>query len=69
MGQSDLRECAATKKISLNFICWIKTVSEDELSKFKRLKLLSETKCSKSFLNDISYRGEVFLLEPIINYT
>ena len=30
IGQSDLQECAATKKISLNFIRWIKTVSEDE---------------------------------------
>ena len=42
------------KKIALNFIRWIKTVSEDELSMFKRLKMLSETKCSESFWNDFS---------------
>ena len=41
-------------KIGLNFILWIKTVSEDEWSKFKRLKMLSETKCSKSFQKDFS---------------
>ena len=29
-GYSDLHECAATKKLSLNFMHWIKTVSEDE---------------------------------------
>ena len=40
------------QKIALNFILWIKTVSEDEWSKFKRLKMLSETKCSKSFQKD-----------------
>ena len=44
----------STKKISLNFTRLIKTVSEDEKSKFKRSKLLSDTKCSKSFSNDFS---------------
>ena len=42
------------QKISSNFIRLIKPVSEDEKSKFKRLKLLSETKCSKSFSNNFS---------------
>ena len=55
--------------MALNFIRWFKIVSEDELSKFKRLKMLSETKRSESFLNDFSLRDEVFLLKPIINCT
>ena len=47
------RNCSH-QKIALNFIRWIKTVSEDAQSKFKRLKMLSERKCSKSFSNDFS---------------
>ena len=31
-------------KIALSFILWIKTVSEEELSNFNRLKMLSEMK-------------------------
>ena len=54
IGLSDLQECAANTKIALNFIRWIKTVDEDEKSKFKRLKMLAETKYSKSFSNDFS---------------
>ena len=57
------------KKIALSFIRWIQTVSEDEYSKFKRLKMLSETKCSKPFFNDFSSKNEVFHFEHVINCT
>ena len=30
IGLSDLQKCTVTKKIALNFIRWIQTVSEDE---------------------------------------
>ena len=42
----DLWKNAVAKKIALNFIRWFETVSEDKLSNCKRLKMLSETKCS-----------------------
>ena len=48
------RNNSITKKIALNFICGFETVSEDENTKFKRLKMLSEMKYFESFLNDFS---------------
>ena len=50
LGKSDPQEYAVTKKVAIIFIRWFETVSEN----FKRLKMLSESKCSESFLNDFS---------------
>ena len=57
------------KKQFLIFIFWFEINSEDEKSNFKRLKMLSEAKCTKSFSNNISKIIEVFLLEPFIYCT
>ena len=46
-----------TKK-GKHFICWFKTISEYEYMNFKHLKLLSESKCLKSFSNVCSLRDE-----------
>ena len=56
-----------SQRQNLYNIRWFWTVSEDELSNSKRLKMLSEMKCSESFSNDFSLRYEVFPKEPIIN--
>ena len=55
-----------SRKLILIYIFWFETVSEDKQSNFKRLKMLSETKCTKSFSNNFSKRYDVFLLEPFI---
>ena len=38
MGYSDFQEYAVIMETVLNFIFWVETVAEDELSNFKRLK-------------------------------
>ena len=70
VGKFDLKEHAFIKITILFFyIFCFETVYEDEKSNFKRLKMLSETKCAKSFSNNVSKRYEVFLLEPFIYCT
>ena len=63
------RNTQPSRKQFLIFIFWFETVSEDEQSNFKRLKMLSETKCTKSFSNNFSKIYDVFLLKPFIYCT
>ena len=53
----------------LIFIFWFETVSEDEKSNFKILKMMSEAKCTKSFSNNVSKIYDVFLSESFIYCT
>ena len=63
------RNTQPSRKQVLIIIFWFEIVSEDEQSNFKRLKMLYETKCTKSFSNNFSKLYEVFLLEPFIYCT
>ena len=53
----------------LSTLTYVETVSEDEYSNFKRLKMVSETKLFESFSNVFFLRDAFFLLEPIRNCT
>ena len=65
MGWFDPQKYEVIKKT----VFWFETVSEDEESNFKRLKMLSETKYTNSFSNNFSKRYEVFLFDPYIYCT
>ena len=66
MGKFDLQKYTVITKAFLIRIFWFETVSKDEQSNFKRLKMLSEMKCTRSFTNNFPKIYEVFLLEPFI---